>query len=197
MDRIKDHVELTLNLMRSARLNPLISAYEYLRGKFIWHHTPLGPPGAAIMALNRVTGANIRPKWDPHGLTGFYVGPAMDHRGCFEVLVTKTKRTRVTDSLAWFPTPLAPPIPTREDILAIAAEDLKEATKFLKKSKIDISEWGQLLASKIRKLDTYIQIYHSWMIKQDQDDSQLVFEQLWEPVAGIENPDPLRVGPPP
>jgi hypothetical protein len=129
-DRIKDHVELTLNLMRPARLNPLISAYEYLRGKFIWHHTPLGPPGASVMPLNRVNGVNIRPKWDPHGPTGFYIGPVMDHRGCFEVLVTKTKRTRVTDSLAWFPTPLAPPIPTREDILAIAAEDLKEATKF-------------------------------------------------------------------
>jgi hypothetical protein len=67
----------------------------------------------------------------------------------------------VSDSLAWFLTPLAPPIPTREDILAVAAEDLKEATKSLAKSKTDITGWGQLLASRIRKLDTYIQLYHS------------------------------------
>jgi hypothetical protein len=67
----------------------------------------------------------------------------------------------VSDSLAWVPTPLAPPIPTIEDILAVAAENLMEATKSLANSKTDITGWGQLLASRIRKLDTYIQLYHS------------------------------------
>jgi hypothetical protein len=90
-DRIKDQVEITLNLMRPSRRNPPISAYESLRGKFIWNHTPLGPPGASVMILNRVNGVNIRPKWDPHGQLGFYVGPAVDHRGCFEVLVKNKK----------------------------------------------------------------------------------------------------------
>ena len=35
------------------------------------------------------------------------------------------------------------------------------------------------------------------MVKEDQDDSQLVFEQLWEPVAGTEIPESLMVRPPP
>ena len=85
-DRIKDHVEITLNLMRPSRLNPKISAYEALRGKFTWEHTPLGPPGALVMVLDRANGASVRPKWNPHGQLGFYIGPAMQHRGCFEVV---------------------------------------------------------------------------------------------------------------
>ena len=105
------------------------------------------------MILNRANGASVRPKWDPHGQLGFYIGPAMEHRGCFQILVTKTSKSRGSDSLAWFPTPLAPPEPTKEEILAIAAEDLKSATKILSKSKLDLNEWGRLLASKIRKLD--------------------------------------------
>ena len=109
-DRIKDHVEITLNLMRPSRINPNISAYEFLRGPFTWEHTPLGPPGAQIMVLNK---AEVRPTWSPHGVLGFYVGPAMSHRGCFQVYVTKTKAIRTSDSLAWFPCPLAPPVPTK------------------------------------------------------------------------------------
>ena len=196
-DRIKDHVETTLNLMRPARLNPKISAYEYLRGKFIWQNTPLGPPGASVMILNRANGASVRPKWDPHGQLGFYIGPAMEHRGCFQILVTKTSKPRVSDSLAWFPTPLAPPEPTKEEILAIAAEDLKSATKILSKSKLDLNEWGRLLASKIRKLDDYIHTYHPWMQKQDDEETQLLFEQLWEPLSEGESSAYLKDGPPP
>jgi len=94
------------------------------------------------MVLNRANGASVRPKWDPHGQLGFYIGPAMEHRGCFQILVTKTSSTRVSDSLAWFPTPLAPPEPTKEDILAIAAEDLKSATRNLKDTKLDFNALG-------------------------------------------------------
>ena len=35
------------------------------------------------------------------------------------------------------------------------------------------------------------------MIRQDKEDSQLVFDQLWEPIAGTEIPESLRVRPPP
>ena len=71
----------------------------------------------------------------------------MNHRGCFQVYVTKTKATRTSDSLAWFPCPLAPPVPTKEDILAIAAEDLKEVAKMLTKSNVSISQIGMTMAS--------------------------------------------------
>ncbi len=121
----------------------------------------------------------------------------MEHRGCFQILVTKTSKPRVSDSLAWFPTPLAPPEPTKEEILAIAAEDLKSATKILSRSKLDLNEWGRLLASKIRKLDDYIHTYHPWIQKQDDEETQLLFEQLWEPRSEGESSAYLKDGPPP
>ena len=44
---------------------------------------------------------------------------------------------------------------------------------------MDLDEWGSTLASNIRKLDHYIEIYHPWALKQDLDESKLLFEQLW------------------
>ena len=193
-DRLKEHVEITLNLMRPSRINPLISAYEYLRGPFIWEHTPLGPPGASIMVLTR---ADKRPTWNKHGPVGFYLGPVLDHRGCFQVYVTKTKGLRISDSLAWFPSPLAPPVPTKEDILSIAAEDLKDAAKMLNKKDISLSGVGMSLASNLRKLELYIEIYHAWLRKSDNEDSELLFEQLWPPVMEIPTEESKLDIPPP
>ena len=137
-DRLINIARITLNLMRPSVTNPLISAYEFLCGPSNWKKTPLGPPGAHVMILDR---ANERPTWNPHGELGFYIGPHLNHQKCFEVLVTKTNRTRISDSLSWFPTSLAPPIPTKEDILATTAEDLKETTKYLTNKKVDLYEW--------------------------------------------------------
>jgi hypothetical protein len=119
-----------------------------------------------------------------------YVPPGQ-HRG------TKTGKTRILDSLARFPTPLAPPIPTKEVILATAAEDLEEAAKHLTNKKIDLDERGHTLASKIRKLDQYIQIYHPWTLKQDLDDTKLLFEQLWPEDPTISPKVVISDGPPP
>ena len=50
-DRLLDQANITLNLLRSARTNPLLSAYSYLCGEFNFAATPLAPPGTKICLL--------------------------------------------------------------------------------------------------------------------------------------------------
>jgi hypothetical protein len=44
---------VVLNLMRPSNVNPLVSAYETLFGKFISKNTPVASPGTEVMILER------------------------------------------------------------------------------------------------------------------------------------------------
>ena len=44
-DRLTQHVETTLNLLRPSRIDPTKSAYEALHGPYDWNRFPLAPPG--------------------------------------------------------------------------------------------------------------------------------------------------------
>ena len=48
-DRLLPQVELTLNLLRSSRVNPSLSAYAYLFGNFNFNKTPLASPGTKVL----------------------------------------------------------------------------------------------------------------------------------------------------
>ena len=48
-DRLLVQAELTLNLLRTARINPNLSAYTYLFGNFYFNKTPLAPPGTRVI----------------------------------------------------------------------------------------------------------------------------------------------------
>ena len=43
-DRLLERANLTLNLLRSSRVNPKLSGYTYLFGEFNFNATPLPPP---------------------------------------------------------------------------------------------------------------------------------------------------------
>ena len=47
-DRFIEQANITLNLLRSSRENPKISAYTYIFGKFNFNATPLAPPGKKL-----------------------------------------------------------------------------------------------------------------------------------------------------
>ena len=44
-----------------------------------------------------------RGSWDPHGITAFYIGPAMDHYRCFKCYIPSTKAERITDTVIFRP----------------------------------------------------------------------------------------------
>ena len=48
-DRLLRQSELTLNLLRTSRCNPHLSAYSYLHGNFDYNQTPLAPPDTRVI----------------------------------------------------------------------------------------------------------------------------------------------------
>ena len=73
-DRLLEQTVLTLNLTRSARTNPNMSAYTFIHGEYDFRATPLAPPGIRVVAHIKPT---TRGSWDLNGTDGFYTGPAL------------------------------------------------------------------------------------------------------------------------
>lgn len=74
--RLLPQCDITLNLLRQSRVNPLQSAQAQLFGNFDFNATPLAPPGTKVLIHEK---PNHRPTWAPHGSKGWYLGPALEH----------------------------------------------------------------------------------------------------------------------
>ena len=192
-DLLLPQVEITLNLMRASAKNEAVSAYESLIGKFDISKTPLGPPGASVMVLDR---AFKRPTWGDHGTIAFYVGPAMGHLRSFTVINARTRRPRVSDSLAWFPGGLHPPLPTDAELIQCAAEDIRAAAKILAQKKIPINEWRNTLVTSGRKIEQYVRLYHPEEAERADLANDLKFDQLWLPDHPSQRSDLIPQRPP-
>ena len=86
-DRLIPQAIMTLNMLRSSRLNPKLSAHAHLFGEFNFAATPLLPPGTHVIAHHA---PEDRATWDLNGEKGWYVGPSNDHYRCVEVYFPKT-----------------------------------------------------------------------------------------------------------
>ena len=125
-DRLVKQAEQTLNLMRTSRINPQLSAYAQLHGVFDYNRTPLAPPGTRIIAHEKPT---QRASWAPHGQDGWYIGPAMEHYRCYKVYINKTRSERTVDTVEFFPTQFTMPRLSSADAAMRAANDLIAALR--------------------------------------------------------------------
>ena len=108
LDRLLHQSELTLNLLRTSRVNPTLFFYAYLFGNFDFNKTPLAPIGTKLVIHAK---PNKRDSWSFHGEDGWYIGPAMDHYRCITCYIPSTFKTRFTDTATLIPHNV--PIPTR------------------------------------------------------------------------------------
>ena len=69
-DAILPQTEMTLNLMRGSRVDPHISAWEQLHGKYNFDAHPIAPLGMHIILHEK---PHQRGSWSPHGVEGFYL----------------------------------------------------------------------------------------------------------------------------
>ena len=138
-------MEITINLLRPARNNPHMSAYEAFYGRtydFVAH--PIVPCGTSLLIHDT---PQHRASWAPHGTAGFYLGPALSHHRCYRVYSVPTQSIRVTDTVAWLPTPLPMPGSSPHELLHSALVDftaiLKKlaSTAVLKPANIAIGEF--------------------------------------------------------
>lgn len=95
----------TLNMMRPSRLNPKISADTLLNDIHDFNRTPMAPPGSKVIIHEKPT---VRATWAPHGVDGWYLGPAPEHYCCYRVYVTKTAHERIADTVEFFHQQQAP-----------------------------------------------------------------------------------------
>ena len=92
--------------------NSAISAYAGFHGSshdFRAH--PIVPAGTRVLIHDK---PSARGSWSPHGVAGFYLGPA-------------TSSVRVTDTLAWLPHLVTMPSCTPHDTALAVIHDLTAA----------------------------------------------------------------------
>ncbi len=117
------HTEVTLNSVRASASNPDISAYHQVHGHpFDFRAHPFAPAGMKIVSHDK---PDARASFAPHGVRGWYLGPALSHYRCHNVYIPSSKRTRVTDTIGWLPTAhlLPQPISLR-DFVSLASFQL-------------------------------------------------------------------------
>lgn len=95
-ERTLEGAKITLNLTRKC-VSPGISAYQCLNGKFNYSRNSLAPLGSLVLNYND---CDVRATWDAHRVTGFYVDTSMQHYRVFQVVVSSTSRTHVSDTVS-------------------------------------------------------------------------------------------------
>jgi hypothetical protein len=75
-DRLLPQAVITLNMLRTSRINPKISASTHIDGQYDYNRAPMAPPGTRIIAHEK---PSRRRTWAPHGQYGWYIGPALEH----------------------------------------------------------------------------------------------------------------------
>jgi hypothetical protein len=120
-ERLLPQAVITLNMLRTSRINPRLSAATHIFGQYDFNRAPMAPPGTRIIAYET---PNRRRTWAPHGQDGWYIGPAMEHYQCYTVYVTKNRRERVVETVEFFPEKFTLPFPSAQDLASQAAAEL-------------------------------------------------------------------------
>jgi hypothetical protein len=125
-DRLIPQAVITLNLLRQSRLNPKLSAHVQLHGLFDYNKTPLASPGTKVIMHEKT---DHRGSWSPHGLNGWYIGPAMEHYRAHRVYCSTTGHERISDTVDFFPKHCKVPGLSSADAAMRAALDLTHALR--------------------------------------------------------------------
>jgi hypothetical protein len=123
-DRLLQQAEITLNLMRTSRLHPQLSAVAHYHGLVDYNKTAFAPPGCKIIAHKK---PGKRHTWDPHGQHGYSLGPAMHHYRCQNVYISTTASYRILDTLEFFTHNYQMPQLSSTDRLLMAAKYMTDA----------------------------------------------------------------------
>jgi hypothetical protein len=75
----------------------------------------------------------VKPKsrhtWAPHDEDAWYAGPAPDHYRCYKVWMVATNRTRIVDTVEFFPQHVKMPHLSSQEMAIQAARELTHALR--------------------------------------------------------------------
>jgi hypothetical protein len=118
--------ELTLNLLQQSRIAPNISAFAHVHRTHDYMRKPFAQIGCAVQTHVK---PNNRHTSDTRSEPGFNLGTSMEHHRCFKVYVTRTRATRISDTVFFKHQYITNPTVSPESHLVAAAQQLATALK--------------------------------------------------------------------
>jgi hypothetical protein len=125
-DILLPQAELTLNLLRTSKQHPQLSAMAHYHGMVDYNKTAFAPPGCNIIAHEKPA---KRRTWAPHGQHGYSLGPAMHNDRCQNVYISSMASDRIVHTLEFFPHNSPIPQLSSTDILIMAVNDINNTLK--------------------------------------------------------------------
>ena len=92
-----------------------------LNGPFDFTRIPIASLGTKCLVHEKPA---VRGTWAPHGVDGWYVGPARDHYRCYAVYIPSTKGTGYSETVEFFPFHVTMPATSSVDLVQKSAQDL-------------------------------------------------------------------------
>jgi len=123
-DRLFGQAEHTLNMLRTSKMTPSVSAYAHLWGEHVYNANPFAPLGCKVEA--HVT-PGTRETWAPLTASGFYIGNAKKHYQCHKIYICDTKHTQTCLTIFFKHKYLTMPTITLADALICAADYLTDS----------------------------------------------------------------------
>jgi hypothetical protein len=120
-DRLLPQAVIKINMLRTSRINPKLSASIHIDGQYDYNRAP---PGTRIIAHEM---PHRRRTWTPHGQDGWYIEQALEHCRCYTVYITKTRSGRAVETVEFFPTEVPLPFPSSQDLVTQASKQLTHA----------------------------------------------------------------------
>jgi hypothetical protein len=123
-DIVLPQAVITLNLLRTSRLHPQLSAAAHSHGLVDYNKTVFALPVCKIIAHEK---PGKRSTWAPHGQHGYSLGPEMHHYRCQNVYISATASERIVDTLQFSPRNYQMPQLSSTDRLIMAAKYMTDA----------------------------------------------------------------------
>jgi hypothetical protein len=117
---------MSLNLLRTSRLHPQLSAAAHLHSLVDYNKNAFTPPVCKVIAHENPSQGRT---WAPHDLPGYSLGPSMHHYRCQNVYITSTSIERIVDTLSFFPHNYPMPQLSSTERVSMAAQDMNDALK--------------------------------------------------------------------
>ena len=125
---------INLSLLRPSRINPKLSAYAQVFGALVYQNKSFPPSGMKLMAHVLPINCCL---FEPHTMKVFSVGIEIEHYRCFKIFIPSNIGVHIYDTIRWFPHgSLKLFIPSRDEILRSAIDDLRTTLQYSVKNNI-------------------------------------------------------------
>ena len=124
--RMCDQVDLSVNIIRKCRQNPLLSAWAAMNGEYHFESHPIAPPGTQMMMHEK---PGRRRTWGFNAKKAWYLGPCFKHYRSVRGILPSTGGERISDTYRFKHHAINIPHLTAADRILEATKQLDAAIK--------------------------------------------------------------------